>query len=97
MPPASRSASLFASPSCGITRETKDELLLIMLFFGFRLLSGSLLEAGANATFPVPNAGVFVELSLSLFKSTDALPSLSLSLMLYVFLCDELFDGPEIL
>ncbi len=82
MPPASRSASLLASPSCGITRDTNDELLLMMLFFGFRLLSGSLLEAGASAVLPVPNAGVLVELSLSLFKSTDVLPSLSLSLML---------------
>jgi hypothetical protein len=69
-----------------MTRETKDELLLIMLFFGFLLFSGSLLEVAASATFPCPKLGVFVDtLSCSLAKSTDGLPSLSLSLMLNVF------------
>jgi hypothetical protein len=78
-----------------MTRETKDELLLMMLFFGFRLLSGSLLEAEASATFPCPKPGVFVDaLSLSLDKSTDSLPSLSLSLMLKVFWSVEPLDAP---
>ena len=78
-----------------MTRETKDELLLMMLFFGFRLLSGSLLEAAARATFPCPKTGVFVEtLSCSLDQSMDSLLSLSLSLMLKVFRSVEPLDAP---
>jgi hypothetical protein len=78
-----------------MTRETKDELLLMMLFFGFRLFSGSLLEAAASATLPCPKPGVFVDtLSLSLDQSIDSLPSLSLSLMLKVFRSVEPLDAP---
>jgi hypothetical protein len=78
-----------------MTRETKDELLLMMLFFGFRLLSGSLLEAAASATFPCPKTGVFVDtLSCSLEKSLDSPSSLSLSLLLKVFRSVEPFDAP---
>ena len=78
-----------------MTRETKEELLLMMLFFGFRLLSGSLLEVAASATFPCPKPGVFMDtLSCSLDQSIDSLPSLSLSPMLKVFRSVEPLDTP---
>lgn len=51
------SVSRFWRPSCGITLDTNDELLLTMLFFGFRLLDGSLLSLptmGAIAGLPSP-------------------------------------------
>jgi len=78
-----------------MTRETKDELLLMMLFFGFRRLSGSLFGAAASATFPCPKPGVFeYTLSSSLDQSMDSLPSLSLSLMLGAFRSVEPLDAP---
>jgi hypothetical protein len=78
-----------------MTRETKDELLLMMLFFGFRRLSGSLLGVAASATFPCPKPGVFEDtLSSSLDQSMDSLPSLSLSLMLGAFRSVEPLDAP---
>lgn len=40
-----------------MTREMKDELLLVMLFLGFRRLLGSLVFSGASRAFPSPNAG----------------------------------------
>ncbi len=40
-----------------MTREMKDELLLVILFFGFRRLFGSLNLSGARSAFPSPNAG----------------------------------------
>jgi hypothetical protein len=78
-----------------MTRETKDELLLIMLFLGFLLFRGSLFEVGASALFPCPKPGVFVDtLSGSLDRSSDGLPSLSLSLILNVFRSVEPLDAP---
>lgn len=40
-----------------ITRETKEELLLIILFFGFRLFSPSLEGGTTSAGFPSPKTG----------------------------------------
>ena len=78
-----------------MTRETKEELLLMMLFFGFRLFSGSLFEVAASATFPCPKLGVIAEtVSCSFDKSNDGLPSMSLSLMLKVFQSVEPLEAP---
>ena len=40
-----------------MTREIKDELVLAILFLGFRRLLESLVAAGANSAFPSPKAG----------------------------------------
>lgn len=53
-----------------ITREINDELLLVMLFLGFRLLFRSLVFSGASRVFPSPKAGADIAVS-------DAGPSLS--------------------
>lgn len=60
------SANRRCSPSCGMTRETKEELLLTMLFLGLRFLVGSLesfVLTRANAGFPSPKAGVWEDKS----------------------------------
>lgn len=48
-----------------MTRETKDELLLIILFLGFRLLSASFEVVKVSERFPSPNAGVVEDLVLA--------------------------------
>lgn len=57
-PFGSRSLRRLADVSWVITRETNDELLLMILFFGFRLLRASFAGGaggGASAGFPSPN------------------------------------------
>lgn len=62
MPSGLRSVKRRWRASCGITLETKEELLFTMLFFGFRFLDESLLSLpftiGASAGFPSPKVGV---------------------------------------
>lgn len=57
-PSAFRSLSRFAHESWVITRETNDELLLMMLFFGFRLFKPSFAGSPATAGFHSPNTGI---------------------------------------
>jgi hypothetical protein len=40
-----------------MTRDTNDELLLIMLFFGLRFFEGSFAAIGARAALPSPKGG----------------------------------------
>lgn len=56
-PSGFRSRSLFVDDSCVMTRETNEELLLTMLFFGFRLFGPSFTGRAASAGLPSPNAG----------------------------------------
>ena len=58
-PLGSRSLSLFADVSWVMTRETNDELLLMILFFGFLLRDASFALTGgcASAGFPSPKRG----------------------------------------
>lgn len=59
-PSRERSARRFWRASWGITLETKEELLLTMLFFGFRFFAASLASfgaTGARAGLPSPNVG----------------------------------------
>lgn len=59
-PSGLRSVSRRCIPSCGITRDTNEELLLTILFLGFRFLDGSLeslVLITASAGFPSPNVG----------------------------------------
>lgn len=51
------SASFFEMLSLTITREMKDELLLVMLFLGFLLLFTSLVRVWVRSAFASPNAG----------------------------------------
>lgn len=44
-----------------ITLEMKEELLLVMLFFGFFLLFASFVLGGAKSALPSPNAGALDE------------------------------------
>ena len=78
-----------------MTLETKLELFLTMLPFGFFHLSASLplgTGAGFSKALSAPNAGVFSDSPLlygcdavsSLVDSWDVLDSFSLSLILYV-------------
>lgn len=60
MPSGLCSVSRRWSASCGITLETKEELLLSILFLGFRRLDGSLLSLPLMETregLPSPKAG----------------------------------------
>lgn len=72
-----------------MTLDTKDELLLTMLFFGFRRFEGSLLSlpfTTASAGFPSPNAGAWSPAKLanplSLYCEPESLPALYSSCML---------------
>jgi hypothetical protein len=56
-PSVGRSCSLLEMVSWTITRDMKDELLLVMLFLGFFRLLVSLALMGVNIVFPSPNAG----------------------------------------
>jgi hypothetical protein len=56
-PSGLRSLNRFVAASWVMTRDTKDELLLIMLFLGFRFFSPSLTGAGTSAGFPSPKGG----------------------------------------
>ena len=49
-----------------MTRDTNDELLLTMLFFGFLLLTLSLGLVSVRAAFPSPKAGAVDDLVLAL-------------------------------
>ena len=84
-PAGSCSFCLFVRASCVITRETNDELLLMIFPFGFRFFKASfpVAGAGARAAFPPPNAGVDPSLvAPSVLFSAEGRPSLSLSLIL---------------
>lgn len=80
----------FVIASCGITRETNDELLLTMFVLGFLRFTPSLPSAGVNKALSSPKTGVlpatFAKCAVipSLLVSCELLDSLSLSLMLYV-------------
>jgi len=53
-----RSASLLVRCSLTITRDINDELLFVMLFFGFLLFPASFgFGVGFRSAFPSPNAG----------------------------------------
>lgn len=56
-PSLGRSESLLEKVSLMITLEINEELLLVMLFLGFRRLLGSLVFSGASDGFPSPKAG----------------------------------------
>ena len=57
-PLGSRSFSRFADVSWVMTLDTNEEVLLIILFFGFRrFASFELAGGGASAGFPSPNCG----------------------------------------
>lgn len=58
MPSPGLSVILLDRLSLTITREIKDELLLVTLFFGFFRLFTSLVCDGTSNEFPSPNAGV---------------------------------------
>lgn len=80
----------FAIASCGITLETKEELLFTMLVLGFLRFTPSLPSAGVNKALSSPKTGVFPAALAkcaaipSLLVSCELLDSFSLSLMLYV-------------
>lgn len=57
IPSLGRSVSFLERPSLTITREMKEELLLVMLFLGFLFLFTSLLCTCASKALPSPNAG----------------------------------------
>ena len=89
-PSGLRSCKRFAMASCGITLDTYDELLLIMLFFGFFLFKASFPVIGAKRVFSAPKAGALLYVPLedggnwasSPAVSWDSLDSFSLSLIL---------------
>lgn len=56
-PSGFRSFSFFVMDSWVMTRETNEELLLMILFFGFRLLRESLVTGETSAGFPSPKTG----------------------------------------
>lgn len=56
-PSRARSCNRLLNASWLITLDMKDELLLVMLFFGLRRLFASFWAAGARRVFPPPNAG----------------------------------------
>lgn len=57
VPSFALSAIFLENVSLMMTREMKDELLFVILFFGFRRLFGSFNLSGARRAFPSPNAG----------------------------------------
>ena len=56
-PSGLRSCNLLLTASWGITRETNDELLLMILFFGFLLFRPSLPPIDDSKVLEDPNAG----------------------------------------
>src|SRR5436305_5549126 len=53
-----RSAKRLVMVSCGMTRKINEELLLMILFFGFTRFTASFrAPAGLNEELPSPNAG----------------------------------------
>lgn len=59
IPSLGRSCSFFIRVSVPIVLEIKDELLFVMLVFGFRFLDASLaVTAGVRRALPSPNAGL---------------------------------------
>lgn len=56
-PSAGRSVSFLFRLSSTMTREMKDELLLVILFFGFLRLFPSLRGTGTRRALPSPKAG----------------------------------------
>lgn len=73
MPSPGLSVILLDRLSLTMTREMKDELLLVTLFLGFLRLFTSFVCAGASNEFPSPKAGfdpIVVELGASLVEGT---------------------------
>lgn len=60
MPSAGRSVSRRLRLSLTMTRDIKDELLFVTLFFGFFRLLTSLVTAMVRAALPSPKAGAEV-------------------------------------
>jgi hypothetical protein len=60
MPSAALSCIFLVKISFTITRDMKDELLLVILFFGFLLLPASLGLVCVRREFPSPKAGAEV-------------------------------------
>ena len=56
-PSRARSWSRLLNASWLMTREIKDELLFVMLFFGLRRLFASFWATGRRSALPSPNAG----------------------------------------
>lgn len=106
-PPESRSANRLARLSWGMTLDTKDELLLTMLFFGFLFFVVSFPKEGVRAALPSPNAGTFDDRVLfdndfagalvSLLASKDCRTSFSVTLIPSVFHLNAPFFRWEVL
>lgn len=71
-PSLGRSAIFLEKASLIITLEIKEELLLVMLFFGLRRLFGSLVFSGASKALPSPKAGAEIAVA-----DVDGPPSLT--------------------
>lgn len=78
-PSAPLSWSRFCKASWGITLETNDELLLMILFLGFRRFKGSLDSLPLDmirAGFPSPNDGTDPKPLLLVYGELKSLPAL---------------------
>jgi len=63
-----------------MTRDTNEELLLMMLFLGLRLLRPSLLMTGDSAALPSPNARTLLDGLLPFAEAAGLLVSLLVSI-----------------